>query len=526
MSIANRLSLFFLTALALVLVGFSLTLYLLASRHLHAQADDRLDAAMHTLVAAIEVHPGDVEWEPLERRVMMGEDPALGQVRWAVHDLQGRLVDCSLNLERPKGHEPPRRGRGWRVRAHRVRAGKFEPEPVEDRQEQIRGELSESFGRSQLPGSVTLPKDRTYHGDGLVLTVAVSEVPMRGTLDQLAWTMAGVSVAIWLSAAFWGQWLCRRALRPILQMAASAREIRQHPDAGAFLPVLPVPPTRDEFEELGRAFNDLLASLRESLERQQRFTGDASHQLRTPLTAMLGKIDVALRQERTPAEYQRTLQALRRRGDELHQIIESLLFLARADTASPLPDTIVFDLGEWCQSWLEHWADHPRAADFGIRVDCGGALVRTQPALLGQVLDNLLDNACKYSEAGAPIILTVKVGPGEAILTVADKGFGLQPDERALVFHPFYRAPHARWLGKPGVGLGLSVAQRLVAMMGGTLAVWSEPGQGSQFSVALPSPGEAEEGRRAPGDAKDALATQHGQVGAARPDISRSARPA
>lgn len=482
MSITNRLSLFFLTALAVVLVGFSLTLYVLAHRHLYAQTDHRLDAALHTLVAAIEVHPGDVEWEPLERRMMIGEDPAPDQVRWAVHDLHGRLIDCSRNLEHHEARESTGIQRGWTVRVQRVRAGKFESEPVEGKLEQIPGELSQSFDGAQLPGSVDLPNDRTYQGDGLILTAAISNDPVLASLRQLGWTLLGVSAVIWLSAAVWGRWLCRRALRPVYQMASSAREIRQHLSSGEFLEVAP---TGDELEDLGTAFNDLLAGLREALERQSRFTGDASHQLRTPLTAMLGQIDVALRQDRTVAEYQRVLTVLRRRGDQLHQIIESLLFLARADVRAPLPDMRSFDLGEWCRGWMASWEQHPRVAD--LRVDVRDTVVvHTQPALLGQILDNLIDNACKYSEPGTPVVVSVSVEADAAILTVTDRGCGISPAEAALIFQPFYRGEQARWHGKPGVGLGLTIVHRLAAMLGGTASVSSEIGQGSRFTMTLP----------------------------------------
>ena len=484
MSITNRLSLFFLAALGLVLAGFSLALYILARGHLRQQTDHHLDAAMQTLVAAIEVHPGDVEWEPLERRVTLGEDPAPDQVRWTVHDLAGRLVDCSPNLEPPAG---PGDGDGWRLLVRRVRAGKFEAEPVEGRAESVPGALREGFAGMQVPGDVALPRDRTYHGGGVVLTVAVSSEPVRASLRLLALSMLVVSGLLWLTAAIWGRWLCRRALRPIFRMAGSAREIRGRRSAGTFLDV---PPTRDELEDLGRAFNDLLADLGEALERQRRFTGDASHQLRTPLTAMLGKVDVALRRERSPAEYQQVLSALRRRGAELQQLVESLLFLARAESESPLPGTELLDLGAWCRSWLERWREHARAADITVRACAFPVWVRTQPALLGQVLDNLLDNACKYSEAGKPIVVSVESGGQDAVLTVADRGCGIEPDEQPLVLQPFYRSRQARWLGKAGVGLGLTVAQRLVAIMNGRLGMSSQVGQGSEFRITLPLSGE------------------------------------
>lgn len=507
MSITNRLSLFFLAALGFVLAGFSLTLYVLASVHLHQQGNHRLDAAMQTLVAAIEIHPEDVEWEPLERRVTLGEDLALDQVRWAVHDLRGRLVDCSANLDRRADREE---GSGWRVRVRRVHAGKFDAELVDGRTEFVAGTLPEGFTNEQLPGTLVLPRDRTYHGEGLVLTVAASEEPIQATLRLLALTLAGVSCLIWVTAAIWGRWLCRRALAPIFAMAGSARSIRGCPEVGSFLTV---PPTRDELEELGRAFNDLLADLRESLERQRRFTGDASHQLRTPLTAMLGKVDVALRKKRTPEEYQQVLEAIRRRGEQLHQILESLLFLARADAAAPLPDTESFALGEWCRSWLEGWRDRPRAEDVTLHESEPAAWVHAQPSLLGQVLENLLDNACKYSEPGTPIVVSVETRAHLSVLTVEDRGCGIEADEQSLVLQPFYRSRQARWLGKPGLGLGLTVVVRLLAMMGGQLRVSSEPEQGSRFSVVLPASGQADTPSQTTPDAESASASQHAPVG-------------
>ena len=94
------------------------------------------------------------------------------------------------------------------------------------------------------------------------------------------------------------------------------------------------------------------------------------------------------------------------------------------------------------------------------------APVSTHSAFLGQLLDNLLDNACKYSEPGTPITMAVEAGADEVSLTVADRGCGIGTDELPHVFEPFYRAGNARWLGKPGVGLGLAVVWRLAAAAG------------------------------------------------------------
>jgi signal transduction histidine kinase len=482
MSLANRLCLFFLAALAVALAGFSLTLYLLARTHLYAQLDERQGAAMRALVAAVEVHPRDVQWEPLERRITLGEDAAADQPRWALHDLAGRLRDRSLNLAQAAATSAPGAG-GWQVLARRMRAGSFTAEAIEGKEGPCWvAALNETpLGEAS---TVRLPDDRTFQSDGLVITVAVSEAPALAMLRWLAFAAAGVSAAVWASAALWGRWLCRRALRPIAQMAASARSIRREPEP---MGLLDVPPTRDELEDLGRAFNGLLTDLRASLERQRRFTGDASHQLRTPLTAMLASVEVALRHDRPPAEYRRVLDVVRRRGGQLRQIIESLLFLARADGASQLGTPERIDLNDWCRAWLDTWEEHPRASDFTFRASAEPAVSTTHSALLGQVLDNLLDNACKYSEPGTSIGVSVEWMPGQAGVAVSDSGWGIASDQQSLIFEPFYRTPEARWQGRAGVGLGLAVVYRLVAILGAKVEVVSEPGKGSRFRVLLPA---------------------------------------
>jgi signal transduction histidine kinase len=354
------------------------------------------------------------------------------------------------------------------------------------------GSLSLGFAKGQNPASVTLPQDRTFHGDELVLTVAVAEGPVAATLRQLALSMTIVSIVVWMSAAVCGRWLCRRALAPVFRMAASARAIRGRSAEGRFLEV---GRTSDELEDLGTAFNELLVDLRELLEQQRRFTGDASHQLRTPLTAMLASVEVALRQERSSAEYRKILDVVRRRGGQLRQVIESLLFLARPEADSRPPEPELVDLSDLCQARVRGWEEHERAEDIRLHTLANTVVVRTHSALLGQVLDNLIDNALKYSEAGTPITVTVEEEPETVSLSVTDEGCGITAEELPHIFEPFYRTTTARWQGKPGVGLGLTVAYRLVGILGGKLDVCSESGKGSCFRITLPlATLEAEDG--------------------------------
>ena len=166
------------------------------------------------------------------------------------------------------------------------------------------------------------PKPGRRHG--VLVFVAASLWPLYRSLNTLFVCVAGGSLAIWLLAAGAGRWVSRRALAPVTNMANAVRQIT----IANLGERLPLPRPHDELHELAASFNGLLTRLQESFERQRRFTGEASHQLRTPLSVMLGQIEVALRRERGPEEYRQTLATTHVQAERLRGIVEALLFLA------------------------------------------------------------------------------------------------------------------------------------------------------------------------------------------------------
>jgi signal transduction histidine kinase len=484
MSLNGRFSALFLGAMGLVLVGFSTVLYISARIYLERRVSDRLAASLAVLAAAAEIHAGGVEWEPQERILPLGQETGPERLRWIVFDGQGNRIDHSRNLidaeltadwvPRPGGAELPSRlrdrlGRSWQVDQRRLR-----PSLVK---------LSGSRAATGPEEPPHLDRSEVFYPT-LVLTVCVPLDSKESTLATLGWLLAALSSGIWLLAALLCRRLCRQVLSPMARMGESARGLNAD-DPGWCLERAG---TGDELDDLGRAFNDLLSRLHLAYQRQRRFSSDASHQLRTPLTVLIGQIEVALRQERSGEEYRRVLKSALGKAVQLGQIVEALLFLGRADSDAQLPDGELLDLDRWVSESL---ADRPAAtacsAEFVHHPAKGEPLwVRVHPPLLDQLLDNLLDNARKYGKSGAPILVETLRAGDVAILAVEDSGSGIPTEDLDRVFEPFYRSAPGRGRIIPGVGLGLAVVHRIATAFGGTVTVRSDVGVGSRFEVRLP----------------------------------------
>jgi heavy metal sensor kinase len=475
MTLATRLSLFFLSALGLVLVGFSLALYMVAGVYFNRQSTERVESALKRLAAAAEVERDRVEWEPHDRSLQFERGDATAHVSWRVTDERGRTIDRSPGA--PEATTP------WPA----FRA------PLVDQASPAIADSSDGEWRcaslriTPPDSSAARRQSEPSPGDtpspALVIETAVPLGPMRALLARLAWLSASVSLAIWLLAAAGGRVICHRALSPLTTMAAAARAM--HGDV--LSQRLPAPKTGDECEDLALAFNELLSRVEEAFERQRQFTGNASHQLRTPLAAILGQTEVALRRDRPADEYRRVIALIQERAGDLRQLVDTLLFLARADGEALLPELEPVHLENWLRERLDDWAAHSRADDFRLELATIESLARIHRPLLGQLVDNLLDNACKHSSPGTPITVRLTQQADALRLEVEDEGDGIAPGDLPYIFEPFYRSQQARARGLAGSGLGLAVAQRIATAFGGRLNVESQLGAGSRFRFYLPT---------------------------------------
>jgi len=355
----------------------------------------------------------------------------------------------------------------------------------------LRGRLAAAFAAAVLGtvlffGTATaiaiLVHDRnerlSFHGDQALAQGWVGDD--LEDAKKLGVQMLLVSPVVVAGAALFGLWLAGRALAPMHEAASRAR--RALDGQGELR--LPVRGLGDEWDELAEVTNELLRAQSHAASQAKAFSANAAHELRTPLTAMLGEVQVALRRERSPAEYRAALAVVEEEARRLARLVEMLLALARTDAGSVDPASIRFDLSRAARLAVDRAIVAHPGADQRIAVRAVPAQAIGDPLLTGRVLDNLLDNALRHGGHGVEI--GVESAPGVARITVADDGPGIAPDARPRIFERFSRDGAAG----TGFGLGLAIARGLAEAQGGKLWL-DEASPRTRFVLELASAPDA-----------------------------------
>jgi heavy metal sensor kinase len=290
--------------------------------------------------------------------------------------------------------------------------------------------------------------------------------------------------AMLLVAGFAGYLLARKSLTPIAEMTAQAERI----SAENLHERLPVKNKGDELGKLARVFNDLLARIENSFDAMRQFTADASHELRTPLAIIRGEADVALSQDRQPAEYRETLEIIQDEARHLSSIVEDMLSLARADAGQrrlKLDEFYFNDLVEECVHSARALALN-KSLSLNFESSDETAF-RGDEDLLRRMVVNLLDNAIKYTHDGGSVSVKLWRENGLIRLRIADNGIGIPAEAAARVFERFYRVDKARSRAEGGSGLGLPIVKWIAEAHHGSVSLESAPERGSSFTVSLPA---------------------------------------
>lgn len=319
---------------------------------------------------------------------------------------------------------------------------------------------------------------------GTDLTVHVVE-PLRdllgATREYQLYLMVLIPIALVLTTTA-GYWMSRRALAPVEQIRREAEAI----DPADLTARLRVPQTDDEVMRLAQTLNAMLGRIESGFRSIERFTADASHELRAPLALITTASEVSLRRERSAEELKEVLRKIVRESRHMSNLVENLLDLARGDARQRHTEMTPVDIAAMLRELGAELKPAAEAKGLTLTTEVpeSEVCVRGEGTQLRRLFLILVDNALKYTERGAVQVMLVREG-SDVLVSVKDTGIGIEKDAVAHVFDRFWRADKVRSRAEGGAGLGLAMAQQIVQRHGGTVSVESEAGKGSVFTARL-----------------------------------------
>jgi two-component system, OmpR family, sensor kinase len=316
-----------------------------------------------------------------------------------------------------------------------------------------------------------------------ILQVGQSLALVTTTLSISAIILA-VLLPILFALGAWGSyWLAGQAFAPVRRLTRIAESIQA---GGDLRQRIPVPLARDEIHDLAHTLNAMLERLDAAFSLQRRFIADASHDLRTPVAAMLSLAENA-RDGISEQDTTLVLTDIANQAQRLRQLITNLLHLSRADEGQLQMEWEAVHLDQLVRDVAVSLL--PLAEERQIALVPGQldeAIIRGDMAQLILLIMNLVDNALVYTPSGGTVTLSVRRTSNHATIAVQDTGIGIAADDLPYIFDRFYRADPARQRATGGSGLGLAIVRVLVTAHGGTITVDSTPGKGTTFAVKLP----------------------------------------
>lgn len=469
----GRLTLFYTALLAAVLLLFAGCIHLLFARLLYSQADSRLLESARGAARTIERELAEAAARPshpgISPNLVPPGSPASADRKAAeeLSEVAAASTEVSLWLLNPRG-----------VIAYSSSRGDAPP---------FRRQTSLGEGIDQIaaPGHARFRRCAapapTPYGTYTVVA-AVSLAPVDAALRALDLLfLAGVPLAL-LAATLGGTAIAGRALRPVADITAAARDIRE----GDLSRRIALQGRRDELRQLADTFDQMIASIEQLVTAQRRFLADASHELRTPLTVILSALEVNLRAGVPDgASSGEAMRIVLEEARRMKRLVDDLMTLARADAGQEGLARESVELApliaEVCERAL--WTLDGRRLALSLADDL---VVSGDADRLEQVLLNLLQNAVQHTAADGEIRVTLSGEGAEAWFSVADDGPGIPPEHVPRLLDRFYRVDPARSRARGGAGLGLSICRWIVAAHGGRIHVSSEVGQGATFTVILP----------------------------------------
>lgn len=473
-----RLTFWYSVILAIFLLLFGLTSYLLFSR----AADRRTDADLTGLANSFLVTLQDEINDP-DNSSGMQSAAQLSMVEHRVRDSAFFIVDSGGNIAFSSAEVPPASASEVSLARRAIAALGFRQFLAAA----VQSDHTIATISAENGGFRAYAQRFSANGRTWSLVILRSLHPQRELLEQIRFAFAWLIPLGVLLAGIGGYFLARKSLEPVAAMGAQAERI----SAANLHERLAIKNASDELGRLARTFNDLLDRLNQSFERQRRFISDASHELRTPMSILRGEAEVALSQpERSSAEYRESLAVLHQEAQRLASIVEDLFTLTRADAGEYRLSRSDFYLDELAADCVRATRALAQAKNIALAADAPREMpVRADEELLRRMILNLLDNAIKYTPEGGKVSVACSVAPGGYDLSVTDNGPGIPGDLHSRIFERFFRVDRARSrTGRDGgAGLGLAIARWIAEAHDGRIDLVRSDESGSVFRVHLPA---------------------------------------
>jgi len=460
-SVRGRLTLFYVSVLAVALVIVGALIYVLLARALFVRVDDNLLAGVG--IAATSLSNDLEEGQDYEdaARSTVAEQASAAQML-AIYDRKGRLLaesgrDSDLEIPLPQVDGVPDSNALLQT--------------VLERDGDDRHRLA--FRRVSLPAA-----------EYIVVAGADLE-PIDAEVAFLRRILGYVVPIALVIAALGGSFLARKSLSPVVAMADRARRI----GVENLSERLPVANPRDELGHLAETFNELLARLETSLIQQRQFMADASHELRTPVTTTRTAAAVALQQShRDEADYRDTLKIVEEQAVRLSRVVDDMFTLARADAGNYPVRTTPMYLDEVIDEVVR--AARVVAGTKGVSVEThvvASAVFAGDEELIRRMVANLVNNAVRHTPDGTTVRVELDETDSGYAIAVKDQGPGIAPDIRTQIFERFFREDVSRRRSaQDGAGLGLALARWIARAHGGDVVLARSSHSGSTFVISLP----------------------------------------
>lgn len=322
--------------------------------------------------------------------------------------------------------------------------------------------------------------------------LGIREIRVGGTLHFLQSDMARIDRLVLMATAVVvivapaiGYWLASRAARTVGSIIKSAADLRP----GHLHERLPIRGTGDELDQLAATINSLLDRIAAYLDQKRDFLTHAAHDLRTPLAAIRSSIEVALNSERSREEYQELLVEVIEQSSSLEKLVNQLLLISESEAELIEADSSPVSLDQLVSGAVSMFRGAAEAKGITLSLaELDQLTLMGKATHLRQLINNLIDNAVKYTTAGGRIDVALRRVGDQAVLTVRDTGIGIAPEDIPRIFDRFFRSDRSRTRCHEAVGsgLGLSICKAVVAAHGGQLTCESNPSQGTCFTARLP----------------------------------------